>query len=64
MKHETYVFLKASAVDTIERPLAPLIGKQDDWQLADAHAAADEAFREGWEAHGMSYYDEYEKHRP
>ena len=64
LKRETYVLLKASAFDRIERLLAPLIGKQDDWQLADAYTAADEAFREGWEAPGMSDYDEYEKHRP
>ena len=64
LKRETYVLLKASAFDRIERLLAPLIGKQDDWQLADAYAVADEAFREGWEAPGMSDYDEYEKHRP
>jgi hypothetical protein len=36
LKHETYVLLKASAFDRIERLLAPIIGKQDDWQLADA----------------------------
>ena len=61
---ETYVLLKASTFERIERILAPLIGKQDDWQLADAYAVADEAFREGWESPGMSDYDEYEKHRP
>jgi len=61
---ETYVLLKASAFERIERLLAPLISKRDDWQWADAYTAADEAFREGWEAPGMSDYDEYEKHRP
>jgi hypothetical protein len=61
---EQYVLLKASTFERIERILAPLIHKQDDWQLADAHAVADEVFREGWEAPGMSDYDEYEKHRP
>ena len=64
LKRETYVRLKASAFERIERLLAPLIGKQDEWQLADAYTIADEAFREGWEAPGMSDYDEYEKHRP
>ena len=61
---ETYVLLKASTFERIERLLAPLIGKQDDWQVADAYAVADESFREGWDAPGMSDYDEYEKHRP
>jgi hypothetical protein len=64
LNSETYVLLKASAFDTIQRLLAPLGGKQDDLERADAYAAADEAFREGWEAPGMSDYDEYEKHRP
>ena len=61
---ETYVLLKASTFERIERILAPLIGKQDDWQLADADSVADEASREGWSRPGMSDYDEYEKHRP
>jgi hypothetical protein len=60
---ETYILLKASAFEKIERLLGPLIGKGDDWQFADAYVAADESFREGWEAPGMSDYDEYEKHR-
>ena len=51
---ETYVLLKASTFERIERILAPLIGKQDDWQLADTYAVGDEVFREGWEAPGMS----------
>ena len=51
LKRETYVLLKASAFERIERLLAPLIRKQDEWQLADAYAAADEAFHEGWEKH-------------
>ena len=61
---ETYVLLKNCTFARIERLLAPLIGKQDDWLAADAYAVADEAFREGWEGPGMSNYDEYEKHRP
>ncbi len=64
LSRETYVLLKASAFDRMERLLAPRIGNQDEWQSADAYAVADEAFREGWEAPGMSDYDEYEKHRP
>ena len=43
---------------------AQLARKPDDWQPADAYTVADGAFREGWEASGMSDYDEYEKHRP
>jgi hypothetical protein len=61
---ESYILLKASAFEWIERLLAPLISKRDDSTWADAYAAADEAFREGWEAPVMSDYDEYEKHRP
>ena len=61
---ETYVLLKASAFERIQRLGAPLFRGVADWQRADAYAAADEAFREGWEAPGMSDYDEYEKHRP
>jgi hypothetical protein len=57
-------FLTASTFERIQRLLAPFISARDDWQLTDAYAAADEAFREGWEAPGMSDYDEYEKHRP
>jgi hypothetical protein len=64
LSNQTYVLLTASAYETIQRLLAPLISKPDDWQWADAYAAADESFREGWEAPGMSDYDEYEKHRP
>ncbi len=64
LSRETYVLLKASAFARIERLLAPLVGKPDDWRLADAYPAADEVFREGWEAPGMADYDEYEKHRP
>ena len=55
---------KAAAFDRIERLLAPLISKQDDGQWADTYIAIDEAFGEGWEAPGMSDYDEYEKHGP
>jgi hypothetical protein len=62
--HETYVLLKASAFEKIQHLLAPLLSRRNDWQAADAYAAADAAFREGWEAPGMSDYDEYEKHRP
>jgi hypothetical protein len=61
---ETYVLLKASAFERIEWLLAPLISKQDECQWADTYIAADEAFRDGWEAHCMSDYDEYEQHRP
>jgi hypothetical protein len=61
---ETYVLVKASKFEKIERFLAPLIGKSDDWQPADVYTVADETFREGWEAPGMSDYDDYEKHRP
>jgi hypothetical protein len=64
LNHESYVLLKASTFERIERALAPLIAKQDDWNLEDAYAAADEAFREGWDAPVMSDYDEYESHRP
>jgi hypothetical protein len=64
LNRETYVLLQASTFERIERILAPLIGKQYDWRLADAYTAADGAFREGWEFSGMSDYDEYEKHRP
>jgi len=60
LSRETYILLKASDFERIERLLAPLIGKRDDWQWANAYTAADEAFREGWEAPGMSEYDEYE----
>ncbi len=60
LNRETYILLKASAFERIQQ----LLGKRDDWQWADAYTAADEAFREGWEAPGMSDYDEYEKHRP
>ncbi len=61
---ETYILVKASTFERIERLLAPLMGKRDDWQVADAYSVADESFREGWDAPGMSDYDEYEKHRP
>ena len=61
---ETYVLLKASAFQRIERLLAPVIGKRDAWQWSDAYSAADEVFREDWEAPGMPDYDEYEMHRP
>jgi hypothetical protein len=61
---ETYVLRTASAFEEIPRLPGPLISNRDDWQWADAYTAADEAFREGWEAPGMSDYDEYEKHRP
>ena len=61
---ETYVLLTASAFEKIQRLLGPLFSNRDDWQWADAYAAADEAFREGWEAPGMSDYDDYERHRP
>jgi hypothetical protein len=64
VNRETYVIRKASVFEKIKRVLAPLLGGQDDRQLAETYAAADEAFREGWEAPGMSDYDEYEKHRP
>jgi hypothetical protein len=64
LSSEAYVLLKASAFERIQRLLAPLVSQRDDWQWADAYAAADEAFHEGWEAPGMSDYDEYEKHRP
>jgi hypothetical protein len=64
LSFEKYVLMKASTFERIERILAPLVGEHDDWHLADAYAVADEAFREGWEAPGMSDYDEYEKHRP
>jgi hypothetical protein len=60
---ESSILLKASAFERIQRLLAPLISKRDDWQWADAYTAADEAFRAGWEAPGMSDYDEY-KLRP
>ncbi len=60
LNNESYILLSASAFERIER----LIGERDDLQWADAYAAADESFREGWEAPGMSDYDEYEKHRP
>ena len=63
-RHGNAVLPKASTFERIERILSPLIHKQDDRQLADAYAVADEAFREDWEAPGMSDYDEYEKHRP
>jgi hypothetical protein len=61
---ETYILMKASAFERIQHLLAPLLSERDDWQVADAYASADEAFREGWEAPHMSDYDEYEKHRP
>jgi hypothetical protein len=64
LSSETYVLLTATAFERIERLLAPLISKRDAWHWADAYALADEAFREDWEASGMSDYDEYEKHRP
>ncbi len=58
LNSEAYVIVKAAAFERIERLLGPLTKKQDDWQAADAYTAADEAFREGWEAPGMSDYDE------
>jgi hypothetical protein len=61
---ETYVLLRASAFDRIQRLLEPLLSQHDDFQVSDAYASADETFREGWEAPGMSEYDDYEKHRP
>jgi hypothetical protein len=64
LSRETYVLLTASTFERIQRLLAPVISTRDDWQWTDAYAAADEAFREGWEAPGMSDYDEYENHRP
>ena len=60
LNRETYVLLKAATFERIERMLARLIGKQDEWQAADAYVSADEAFREGWEAPGMYDYDEYD----
>jgi hypothetical protein len=60
MNCETYILLKASAFERIERLVAPLISKGDDWQFTDAYRLADEAFRDDWEAPGMSDYDEYE----
>jgi hypothetical protein len=64
LNSETYVLLKASAFEKIQRLLAPLVGEPNDWQTADAYTVADEALGEGWEAPGMSDYHEYEKHRP
>jgi hypothetical protein len=64
LSSETYVLVTATAFEKIKRLLGPLISTRDDWQWADAYTAADEAFREGWEAPGMSDYDEYENHRP
>ena len=64
LNRETYILLKASAFEKIERLVAPLISKENDSQFADAYGLADEAFRDDWEAPGMSDYDEYEKHRP
>ena len=59
LSRESYILLKVPLSKRIQQLLAPLISKQDDWQWADAYPAADEAFREGWEAPGMSDYDEY-----
>jgi hypothetical protein len=64
LSSETYVLLTASAFEQLQRLAALLIAEREDWNLADAYRAADEAFREGWEAPGMSDYDKYEKHRP
>ena len=61
---ETYVLLKASAFDMIQRILAPLSASRMTGNWRTPMPSADEAFREGWEAPGMSDYDEYEKHRP
>ena len=62
-KKEAYVLMKATTFEKIRGLLGPLSGLGSDSRLSDLYRAADEAFREGWEAPGMSDYDEYEKHR-